>query len=139
MKQPPSFWVSLALVSLFLAMLAALLELYAGMAWAAHRAGDPMSQRVGTPAILSFLAATCVITVVELIRGRRWAWWSTLTIAAMVLAFGLFCLVCAFRPVTPFEHSEFPFLLRAGTIFALPAAIIGVLLNLPPVRRRYLG
>jgi len=109
------------------------------MAWTARWAGEAASSRFGTPAILSFCAAACIITLIELIRGRRWAWWSTLTMAAMVLAFGLFCLVCAFRPLTTFEHSEFPFLLSTGMMFAIPAGITGALLNLPPVRRRFLG
>ena len=138
MKNSPILRASLAIISIFVTMLAALLELYAGMAWA-HRAAYAATQRFGAPGILSLLAAACVITVIELIRGRTWAWWSTLIVAAMVLAFGLFCLVCAFRPITPFEHSEFPFLILTGMVFAVPAAITGVLLNLPAVRRKFLG
>jgi hypothetical protein len=139
MKNPRAFWASIALISLFVVLLATLLEICAAMAWTARWAGEAARSRFGTPAILSLCAAVCVITLIELIRGRRWAWWSTLTMAAMVLAFGVFCLVCAFRPLTAFEHSEFPFLLSTGIMFALPGGITGALLNLPPVRRRFLG
>jgi cytochrome bd-type quinol oxidase subunit 2 len=137
MKKSTTLWAALAVISFFLITLAALLEMYAGMAWA-HRAGAATSGRWST-GFLSLLAAACVVTVIEFIRGRAWAWWMTLMLAAMVLAFGLFCLVCAFRPLTPFEHSEFPFLIMAGIVFAVPAAITGALLNLPAVRRRFLG
>lgn len=123
---------AVATISLFVLLLALLLGIYAVSAWAAPGTIAPFSSLM-----LTLLAAVCLITVVYLNRGSLWAWWSALVVSAMVLAFGAFCIFCAYYPRTIFEQSERSFLLIAGLVFGVPAALVGVLLNIPPVRRGF--
>jgi hypothetical protein len=122
--------LAIAAISLFVLLLALLLAIYAVSFW--RSAAAPLDSLT-----LTIVAAACIVTVVYLNRGRLWAWWSALVVAAMVLAFGAFCIFCAFYPITIFEQTERSFLLMAGLVFGVPAAITGVLLNIPPVRRGF--
>jgi Kef-type K+ transport system membrane component KefB len=130
---------SVAIISVFGALLAGLLSFYALFPWTIDRAGLDFARRFGISALMSALAIACIFTVVQFVRGRKWAWWSTQVVAAMILAFGLLCLCSAFSPTNDFERSEADFLLMAGIVFAIPSIITGALLNVPPVRRRFLG
>ena len=121
---------AIAAISLFVLLLAMVLGVYAVRVWRGTAA--PFDS-----VTLTFVAVACVLTVVYLNRGRLWAWWSALVVAAMVLAFGAFCIFCAVYPTNIFEHAERSFLLLAGLVFGVPAAITGVLLNIPPVRRGF--
>jgi len=130
--------VSVAAISTFGALLAGLLSFYAVFPWVIGRPSIDLARRFGISLLMSLLAIACIFTVVQFVRGRKWAWWSVQVLAAMILAFGLLCLWCAFFPINDFERSEAAFLLMAGLIFAIPSVITGTLLNVPPVRRRFL-
>jgi len=124
--------IAIAAISLFGLLLALVFAVYAFGVWAVPGTASPLDA-----VTLTTVAAACVVMVVYLNRRSIWAWWSALLVAAMVLAFGAFCIFCAFYPSTIFEQSERSFLLTAGIVFGAPAAITGVLLNIPPVRRAF--
>jgi len=127
---------AVAVISLFAAMLAALLSFYALFPWTVGAPDIAVGQRLVLSGSMSVLATAGFFTLVQFIRGRRWAWWIVFIAAAMALAFGMLCLWCAFFPTNYFERSQTAFLLLAGLMFAVPAAITGMLLNLPQVRGR---
>ncbi len=127
------------MISIFGALLAGLLSFYAVFPWMTGRTGFDFARRFAASAAMSLLAVACFFTVVQLIRGKKWAWWSAQVLAAMSLGFGLLCLWYAFFPTNDFERSEAAFLLLAGFVFSIPSIITGTLLNVPPVRRRFLG
>lgn len=129
---------AVAVISVFGAILAALLSFYAVFPWTVGWPDNAFWQRVVLSASMSVLSAAGIFTLVEFVRGKRWAWWIALVVAAMVLAFGMLCLWCAFFPSNYFERSETAFLVAAGLLFAAPAAITGMLLNLPQVLGRFL-
>jgi len=128
---------AVGMISLFGAMLAALLSYYAVFPWTIDGPDIAFGRRVAVSALMSGLAIAGIFTVVQFVRGKRWAWWSALVTAAMVLAFGMLCLWCAFFPSNYFERSETAFLWHAGLMFAAPAAISGMLLSLPQVCGRF--
>src|SRR5579863_5139711 len=129
---------SVAAISTFGALLAGLLSFYAVFPWMMSWPSLDFARRFGISALMGFLAIACIFTVLQFIRGKKWAWWSAQVLAAMILAFGLLCLWCAFFPTNDFERAEAEFLLMAGVIFAVPSMITGALLNVPQVRRRFL-
>jgi amino acid transporter len=128
---------AVAVVSLFGALLAALLSFYAVFPWTSDGPDLAFGRRLALSALMSGLAIAGIFTVVQFVRGKTWAWFSALVTAAMVLAFGMLCLWCAFFPSNYFERSETAFLLRAGLMFAAPAALTGMLLSLPQVQGRF--
>jgi len=127
---------AVAVISLFGALLASLVSFYAVFPWTIGAPNIAVGQRLVLSGAMSALAIAGIFTVMQFVRGKRWAWWTALVVAAMVLAFGVLCLWCAFFPSNYFERSETPFLVLAGLMFAAPAAITGMLLNLPQVRSR---
>jgi hypothetical protein len=128
---------AVAVISIFGALLAALLSFYAVFPWTITGPNTAGWHRAALSGSMSVLSIAGFFTLVQFVRGKRWAWWIVLVVAAMVLAFGMLCLWCAFFPSNYFERSETAFLFLAGLMFAAPAAITGMLLNLPQVHGRF--
>jgi hypothetical protein len=130
---------SVALISFFGFALAALLWLYAVMAWIGNRSYTGVYPRFGAPMLLTSLAVGCFLTTIRLIQGRKWAWWGAIAATVLTAGFGLFCMWAAFYSKDTYIRSEAIFVLLCGFMFVIPAAVTAVLLNLPQVRRTFLA
>lgn len=79
----------------------------------------------------------CVFVIARLFQGRRWAWWTSLTVSTLLLGFGAFVLYSSLHARTDFERSESGYGFGMSILLMTPATVCCVLLALPCVRRRF--
>jgi hypothetical protein len=117
--------------------LAALLFFYAVSPWI-DRKEIPVFGSGALDALLFGMAGLiCSFVTMRLIQGRRWAWWTALTVSVLALGLGALLLATSLHPQNDFERSEFGFGVGTSIILTIPSLVTCALLLLPSVRHRF--
>jgi hypothetical protein len=124
-------------VSFFGFMLCALLIFYAVSPWSDHKEIPFFGSRFRDTALFLILGLFSLSVTVELLRGKRWAWWSTLVVSVLTLSLAVVLLVSTLHPRDDFARLEGGFGLFLSLCLMLPGAVSTVLLTLPTVRQRF--
>ncbi len=112
---------------------------YAIVLWTEARAIPMFGSKIYDSAVFGAAGLLCIFVNLRLIQGRVWAWWTTLAASILALALGLSTFYLALHPRDDFARSESGFGLGLSVILMIPATVACVLLNLPPIRRRFLS
>ena len=129
--------VALGVVCFFGVILSVLFFFYAAGPWIEHRAIPIFGVRIYDSVLFGVAGLFCAFVNLRLIQGRTWAWWTAFAASLLALALGAFILIAALSPRNDFARSESGFGLGISVLLIVPATLNAVLLNLPPVRRRF--
>jgi hypothetical protein len=116
----------------------ALLLFYAVGPWTDPKAIPVFHSRLLDSALFGAAGLLCVFVIAQLIRGRRWAWWTAFAVSTLILGLGLFFLYSSLNARTDFERSESGFGIGISIILIMPTFVSSALLLLPSVRRMFL-
>ena len=129
--------IAIGVVCFFGFTLAALLFLYAISPWIDYAEIPFFGSRVCDSALFGVAGLLAAFASVHLIQGKTWAYWTALAVSVITLGLGVLIFVSAFRARDEFARSEAGFGLGISLILTTPAAISGLLLSLPAVRRKF--
>jgi hypothetical protein len=129
--------VGTAVVSFFGFMLCALFIFYAVPPWLEHNEIPFFGLRFRDTALFSILGLSSLSVTVQLLRGKRWAWWCALAVSVLTLSLAMVLLVLTLHPRDDFARSEGGFGFFLSLCLMLPGAASAILLTLPATRQRF--
>jgi hypothetical protein len=110
---------------------------YAVSPWSDRNEIPFFGSRLRDTVVFSTFGLIGLCVTIQLLRGRRWAWWSAFVVTALILSIGVLLLVLTLYPRDEFARSEGGFGWFLSFWLMLPSAISLILLILPAVRQMF--